>query len=89
MTEIFAKLFDTPHGQLLVFLDETDEGEPCLHVIGAYRGGARPAAKISGWEGDAEAKAEAALAATDQAQADQMAADFAAALAQFAPGEEG
>jgi hypothetical protein len=69
----FAKLFDTAHGQLLVFLDETDDSEPAITVIGAYVDDVRPQAKLSGWE-DPEGGQARAFDKIDQASAEEMAA---------------
>lgn len=71
--EIFAKLFDTPHGQLLAYLDEDDNEQPCVRVIGAYVRGVRPAANL-GYED--EAAALEGFNRIDQAGAEEMAERF-------------
>ena len=78
MSEPFAKLFVTPHGQLLAFLDETDEGDPAISVIAASVGDIRPQAKLSGWDDDGgQARAFERI---DQAAAEQFAADLRNAI---------
>lgn len=77
----FAKLFDTAQGQLLVFTDESDEGEPRLNIrcdIGGINMTLSPV-----WdENDAGYDArDAALEAFSQDDADKHASEFAATLA--------
>ena len=45
----FAKLFDTPDGQLLAYMGQTDEYEPAVIVIAAEVNGVVPSATLSGW----------------------------------------
>ncbi len=83
MSDIFAKLFDTPDGQLLAFLDETDDSEPAVTVIGARVEGVRPKVKMSGWP-DGEAGQRLAFDKIDQALANKSAADLRAVAAGMA-----
>ena len=81
----FAKLFYTPHGQLLVFKDETDEGDPALCIIGADVRGVTPKARPS-WT--TEDKQRAAFEKYDQAIADEQAAALNALAHKYAPEEQ-
>lgn len=48
MADMFAKLFDTPHGQLLAYLDDdTDSKDFNIVVRGAAVNGVIPSAKLS------------------------------------------
>jgi len=82
--QTFAKIFDTAHGQLLVFLDETDDGEPAISVIGADVRGVRPKAKLSGWADGEEAQLRN-FEKTDQAMAEDFAAQLHRTADQLAP----
>lgn len=42
----FAKLFDTPHGQLLVYLDGDEDCDPIIVVVGAPVRGVVPKANL-------------------------------------------
>jgi hypothetical protein len=86
MSAPFAKLFDTPHGQLLAFLDQTEDYEPAIKLMGAEHAGVCPAMTLSGWD-DAEEGQARAFAAIDQAAAEKHAAGFHNMLAKFAGGE--
>jgi hypothetical protein len=88
MTKQFAKLFDTPHGQMLYYLDDTDDEEPAIMVIGAYVRGVRPSAKLSGWP-DEEAGQLRAFAEIEQAAADETAAAFYRMADDLAPRDSG
>jgi len=81
---IFAKLFDTAHGQLLYYLDDTDDEEPAITVIGAYVRGVRPSAKLSGWP-DGEAGQLRNFAKIGQADADATAVALFNTANQLAP----
>lgn len=83
MTE-FAKLFATPHGQLLVFLDETEEGDPAITVKGAPVRGVNPTAKMSGWT-DGEAGQLRNFSKIDQEHADMLAQQLFASADSLAP----
>jgi hypothetical protein len=71
----FAKLFNTAHGQLLYLLDQTDDEEPAINVIGAYVNDVQPQAKLSGWS-DGEEGQLRTFNAVDQLQAEQTAAQL-------------
>jgi hypothetical protein len=83
MSGPFAKLFETPHGQLLAYLDETDEGDPAITVIGADVNGVRPSAKMSGWP-EGEDGQRAAFDKLTQQMAEEQAAAFHHMVAQLA-----
>lgn len=68
----FAKLFDTPDGQLLAFLDSTDDYEPAIKVIAAAVNGVVPSATLSGWT-DGEQGQQRAFTLIDQAAAEHHA----------------
>ncbi len=70
MTDQFAKLFDTPHGQLLVTRDY-DAGEDKYELV--VRNGDGTEFRMSGWEDDETASLDE-LAKTDQAMAEKHAA---------------
>jgi hypothetical protein len=72
MSPTFAKLFDTPHGQLLVFMD-MDNDEPILRVMGAPVRGVCPATSFSGWD-DPDVGQRKAFDMTDQEHAEKLAA---------------
>lgn len=74
----FAKLFDTPHGQLLVFMEDGDD-EPVIRVIGAVYEGVQPSATLSGWPNDEEGQ-QAAFDSIGQEQANNLASDFRSML---------
>ncbi|MHB9879127.1 hypothetical protein ACSMXM_05635 [Pacificimonas sp. ICDLI1SI03] len=85
----FAKLFDTPHGQLLVtrdYIDENDDGEEEEAVVcrGATRHGIHATIKMGGWA-DA-APADAAFAKVDQDGAEELAATMAKMIDGFSGG---
>lgn len=80
LNEPFAKLFDTPHGQLLAYLDEDDEGQPAITVIGADYRGVRPSAKLSGYSDATQAQV---FNEFDQSSADKMAANLHLAAAKL------
>ena len=71
--ETFAKLFNTPHGQLLYYLDETEDGQPSITIIGAYVRGLRASAVLSGWP-DGEEGQLRNFVTIDQEMAEQTAA---------------
>jgi len=73
MSEPFAKLFDTPHGQLLAYLDDDEEERPSIRVIGAYVRGVRPAANLGYDDDDAQRRG---FEKFDQEMANGTAADF-------------
>jgi hypothetical protein len=78
MSEPFAKLFDTPHGQLLVTREyDAMEGKYEIVVRGAGNGTMTPEVRLGGWDDDEEASRDA-LAKTDQAMAERNAAELAA-----------
>jgi hypothetical protein len=70
VSEQFAKLFETPHGQLLVTRDY-DAVEDKYELV--VRNGDGTVFRMSGWEDD-EASSREGLAKTDQAMADKHAA---------------
>lgn len=82
----FAKLFDTPHGQLLVYLCETDDGDPAIRAVGADLNDVRPQAVMSGWP-DGEAEARRQFDKIDQAAAEEQAAMLRATITRYARGE--
>lgn len=82
--EDFAMLFDTAHGQLLVFLDETDEGDPAISIVGAEVRGVRPKAKLSGWS-DGDAGQLRNFNKTDQVLAESFAAQLYQSADRVAP----
>jgi len=84
MADPFAKLFDTAHGQILYYLDETEHEEPAITVIGAYVRGVRPSVKLSGWP-DGEAGQLRNFAKIDQAMAEATAAQFQRMADDLAP----
>jgi hypothetical protein len=66
---LFAKLFDTKHGQFLVFMNNTDTEDPYMTCI-VERDGVRATATIS-WH--TVAQQEAGFARMDQTKAEEMA----------------
>jgi hypothetical protein len=76
---MFAKLFDTPHGQLLVTTDTDEEGDPCIHIRGEDVNGVQVVYAVSGWTD--ETKADAVLAGYTQEMADKAAASLHRTLA--------
>lgn len=78
--EPFAKLFDTPDGQILVTIDWDDDDEKdVVNIRAAARHGIVPAMKLGGWPED-EAGARNAFDAIGQAEADKQARSFAAMI---------
>ncbi len=81
--ERFAKVFETPHGQLLVTIDWDDDAEiDVINVRGASRHGVMPELKASGWE-DAATGARITFDAFDQEAAERHAKGFADMLDRF------
>jgi hypothetical protein len=77
--EKFAKLFDTPHGQLLVTIDFDDDADCDVVTLRcASRHGVVPAMKMSGWDDDTGAAK--AFAAIEQEHAENHARSLAAML---------
>lgn len=84
--EPFAKLFATPHGQFLAYVDYDDEDEQyVIRTIGAPVRGVVPKANLGYDDKDSRARGFAKI---DQAGADEMAKSLFAAADQFAPNEE-
>ena len=78
---MFAKLFDTPHGQLLAVVNyDADEDTHGLVIRGESVGGVVPQ-EIHHFEN--EAQAEEALRIFDQEQAEETAASLARVCAPF------
>ena len=75
---MFAKLFDTPDGQLLAFMD-TEDDEPVVVLKGEPRHGVLPSMTLSGYPDDEEGQ-KREFEAIDQAKADETAKSLAAAL---------
>lgn len=74
---MFAKLFETPHGQFLAFKQyDHDDDQPVIVNIGAPVRGVVP--KVKGGY-DSEEDRDAAFDKLDQAMADNMAKALAAA----------
>lgn len=80
--EPFAKMFDTPNGQILYAIDITDDDEPCIRVRGAYVDDVKPEAKLI-YHGENDR--DAAFGKISQEMADETAAKLAAAVAGLAP----
>lgn len=79
----FAKLFDTPDGQILVTIDWDDDDEvDVVNIRAASRHGIVPAMKLGGWPDD-EAGARKAFEAIGQDEAERQARSFAAMLDKF------
>lgn len=68
--EPFAKLFDTPDGQLLAFMDETDDGDPAMVFMAAPINGVSAKAILSWPEVDGQQRA---FDMVDQAAAEEHA----------------
>ena len=75
----FAKIFNTPHGQLLAFMD-TENDEPVIVLKGAAFKGVVPSATLSGWK-DEEAGQQREFDEIDQAKADDTAKALHSAIA--------
>lgn len=73
---LFAKLFDTPHGQLLVTKDFNDEDSDAPYRIECRGEGSHAADPFVsfGWDNGAERDAE--FDSTDQCKADTIAAEL-------------
>lgn len=81
--ETFAKLFNTPDGQILVTIDWDDDNEVgVVNIRAASRHGVVPAMKLGGWPDDV-AGARKAFDAIGQADADRHARSFADMLDHF------
>jgi len=76
---MFAKLFDTPHGQLLAFMD-TEDDEPVVVLKGEPRNGVLPSVTLSGYS-DEEVGQKREFEAIDQAKADSTAKSMHDAMA--------
>lgn len=72
MSDLFVKLFDTPHGQLLVTKEFDEEYQ--MAIRGEAIGGASPVARL-GY--DTKSERDEQFTTIDQAKADQQAATFA------------
>lgn len=83
----FAKIFDTPHGQLLAFMD-TENDEPVIVLKGEPYKGVIPSATISGWD-DEEVGQQREFDAIDQAKAEGTAKSLRQAVASLMKNEEG
>ena len=59
--EEFARIFETPHGQLLAFLTQDDVEKPGICVMGALVRGVRPQVKLSYDDEEAQARGFAEL----------------------------
>lgn len=80
MSDIFAKLFDVQGGQVLISLEETDEGDPSVRMRTDYRG-VSYAMNMAGWEGDdAHQRAEKVLDGLTAADAEKFRASAATAI---------
>lgn len=81
MSAPFAKLFDTPSGQLLLFKCESDDEDPALKVMAAPVGDISPSAILSY---DTEAKRDLAFDRIGQDGAERFSTQLRAAAAGFA-----
>lgn len=82
MGEPFAKLFDTPHGQLLFYKTTNEDDEPIIRVIGAAVGGVVPSAGLAY---DTEADRDAGFEKVNQEGAEPQAKAFHDMLAKMFP----
>jgi hypothetical protein len=82
---MFAKIFDTPHGQLLAFMD-TEDDEPVIVVKGEAYKGVLASASLSGWK-DEEVGQQREFDEIDQAKAEDTAKFLRSALVKLM-GEE-
>jgi hypothetical protein len=80
---MFAKLFDTPNGQLLAFKTLGDDDDPIIRIIGEAVGGVVPSASL-GYEGD-EDRRDAAFEKLNQSGAEQQAKGFRDMLTKMFP----
>ena len=74
----FAKLFVTPHGQLLAFMDMEND-EPVIVLKGAEYKGVQPIAMLSGWADNEEGQRRE-FDAIDQEKAEQTASQLHGAV---------
>jgi hypothetical protein len=84
--EPFAKVFATPHGQLLAYIDYSDEDEEFrIRVIGAPVRGVTPAANLGYFTEDAR---QTGFDRIDQQLADDTAKSLFETADQLAPVED-
>lgn len=77
----FAKIFDTPSGQFLAFMDTVDDAPVIVFKGEAYKG-VLPSVTIGGWnDDDDEAEQQRQFEGIDQAKAEATAAQLRKAVA--------